>query len=600
MAYLITKTDGNTLTTVADGQIDDLSTGLTLVGKNYSGFGEALNENFIKLLENFAGSTIPSRAIRGQIWFDTTERKLKVYNGTVFQPVSSATISNTQPSNLSAGDLWFNDIDKQLYFYDGINPLLLGPSYSTSQGISGFRIQTIIDNLNQSRTITALYTNGNLLGIFSKDAFTPKIPIEGFVGSIIPGFNQANIDGFKFVVTSTNSEKLGGIPADTYIKADRNGEINGALSVIDGLFLGEGSVHQILYDNGNLLITNAASNKVLTLSTARGRSQEDSIRIEPETRSVKIYDGYLDSTLIAGGNLEVVGNLTVQGSLVTIRSETLVITDKNIELGATTVPTDFTADAGGIILKGTTNKLFTWSQSADAWTSSENLKLASDKKFYIGDTALIEIIEGTSPPEYRLTTAVTQANGIEIFGTQAEFQIRNVFITDNKISTVNDTLPDGVNPSNIDLEIETQGSGNVVLLGSPKIQGVGEPVGIQDAATKNYVDTQLKSKSLVFTFDISDGISNSGIAGWIEQIAPAEDYLNNTVARVLCTSLSNATATATITPTLSKDTFLTSSGSADAVIGVTIPPLPIPAAAIIVTRVVKLFQIVGGSWTFIS
>jgi hypothetical protein len=64
--------------------------------------------------------------------------------------------------------------------------------------------------------------------------------------------------------------------------------------------------------------------------------------------------------------------------------------------------------------------------------------------------------------------------------------------------------------------------------------------------------------------------------------------------------LSNATATATITPTLSKDTFLTSSGSADAVIGVTIPPLPIPAAAIIVTRVVKLFQIVGGSWTFIS
>jgi hypothetical protein len=312
MSYLITKTDGNTLTTVADGQIDDLSTGLTLIGKNYSGFGEALNENFVKLLENFAGPSIPSRAIRGQIWFDTTERKLKVYNGTVFQPVSSATISNTQPSNLSPGDLWFNDIDKQLYFYDGINPLLLGPSYSTSQGISGFRIQTIVDNLNQSRTITALYTNGNLLGIFSKDAFTPKIPIEGFVGSIVPGFNQANIDGFKFVVTSTNSEQLGGIPADTYIKADRNGEIDGALSVIGGLFLGEGSVHQILYDNGNLLITNAASNKVLTLSTARGRSQEDSIRIEPETRSVKIYDGYIDSTLVAGGNLEVVGNLTVK------------------------------------------------------------------------------------------------------------------------------------------------------------------------------------------------------------------------------------------------------------------------------------------------
>ena len=76
MAYLINKSDGTILTTVSDGQIDDLSTDLTFIGKNYSGFGEALNENFVKLLENFAGVTRPSRPVRGQIWFDVTELKL--------------------------------------------------------------------------------------------------------------------------------------------------------------------------------------------------------------------------------------------------------------------------------------------------------------------------------------------------------------------------------------------------------------------------------------------------------------------------------------------------------------------------------------------
>ena len=116
MAYIVNKTDGSVVATVADGQVDNLSTDLTLIGKNYSGFGEYLNENFIKLLENFANSSEPANPIKGQIWFDTNESKLKVYSGTQFTPVSSATISSTQPANLGVGDLWFNDVDRQLYF----------------------------------------------------------------------------------------------------------------------------------------------------------------------------------------------------------------------------------------------------------------------------------------------------------------------------------------------------------------------------------------------------------------------------------------------------------------------------------------------------
>ena len=94
MAYQINKTDGTIVSTVADGQIDNISTDITLIGKNYSGFGEVLNENFIKILENFANVTAPTAPIKGQIWFDSTESKLKVYSGTAFVPVSSATIAN--------------------------------------------------------------------------------------------------------------------------------------------------------------------------------------------------------------------------------------------------------------------------------------------------------------------------------------------------------------------------------------------------------------------------------------------------------------------------------------------------------------------------
>ena len=177
MAYQINKTDGTIVATVADGQVDDLSTDITLIGKNFSGFGEAFNENLIKLLEHFSGNTAPTRPIKGQIWFDTSQSKLKVYNGISFVPVSSATVSSSQPSTLAAGDLWYDDVGKQLYFFDGLSVVLLAPAYSSVQGLSGLRVDTILDTLNQTRVVSNLYNNGVLLGSFSKDSFTPKVEI---------------------------------------------------------------------------------------------------------------------------------------------------------------------------------------------------------------------------------------------------------------------------------------------------------------------------------------------------------------------------------------------------------------------------------------
>ena len=354
MAYTINKTDGTILATVADGQIDTLSSDLTLIGKNYSGFGESINENFVKLLENFASTSEPTHPIRGQIWFDVNELKLKVYSGNGFVPVSSATIAGTQPFNLGVGDLWFNNTDKQLYFYDGTNTILLGPAYSVSQGLSGLKVANILDSLNQNRVITYLYTNGILIGIFSKDTFTPKLPIEGFSGSIQPGFNAGTLEGIKFNVTATNSEKLGNQPASSYVRNDTSNIVDGQIIISSnlGLIIGDANQGQFQVQDGNLIIANIASNKDMVLNVRRDVIAEEAVRIESASRIINLYDGFPTSKVNIGGNVEIDGNLTVNGDVLTVNAATLVVEDKNIVLAKQTevTPSDAVAAGGGVIL----------------------------------------------------------------------------------------------------------------------------------------------------------------------------------------------------------------------------------------------------------
>ena len=503
MAYQINKTDGTIVATVADGQIDQLSTDLTLIGKNYSGFGEALNENLIKLLENFASTTRPTHPIRGQIWFDVSELKLKVYSGTGFQPVSSATISNTQPSNLGVGDLWFNDVDRQLYFFDGTNTILLAPSYSASQGVSGLKVASILDTLNQTRVVTYLYNNGILLGIFAKDTFTPKNAIEGFTGSITPGFNAGNLSGIKFNVTCTNAEQLGGTTATTYVRKDTSNAIAGQLRITTdlGLVIGSAGQGNFTVNGGNVFLSNASTDKNMIFNVRKGINQEDAITIYSDTRQVKIYDGYTDSLVTLGGGLVITGDLTVQGTTTTVNTATLSVEDKNIELAKNAVDNS-DADGGGITLNAGTDpdKTLTWTTASSAWNSSEHMNLASGKSYRING---IEVLTANS-----LGVGITSIPGVTSFGKQTVINVGPGLVSDpaylrlqnNKISTL---------LTNQNLELEPQGTGNVALIGSPKITGMADPTAPQDAATKEYVDNTIELRSIVLSMDLSDGKPNS-------------------------------------------------------------------------------------------
>lgn len=592
MAYQINKTDGTIVATVADGQIDTLSTAITLIGKNYSGFGEALNENLIKLLENFSNTSQPANPISGQIWYDTAENKLKVYNGSSFIPVSSATISNTQPSTLAIGDLWWDDVGGQLYFYDGTNPILLGPAYSSTQGLSGLTVESVLDTLNQTRVITYFYNNGILLGIFAKDSFTPKTAIIGFSGNIQPGFNAGTLDGIKFNVTCTNSEQLGGADATTYIRRDTSNAINGQLLLTTDLGLVVGSAGQanLYVTSGDVYLSNAATDKQLVLNVRKGINQENAFVIDSANRAVDIYEGFIDSVTTVGGNLVVAGNLTVEGTQTVFNTETLTVEDTNIVIANVASPTNTTADGAGITIKGSTDKTIIYSE-ADNWLDiSETVNLASGKALYIGDTL---VINGNS-----LGSAITSIPGVTSFGKQNVVNVgpgtaldpSYLRLEDNRISTLS---------SNLDIELEPDGSGNVALIGSPRITGIADPVSEQDAATKEYVDNRTENRALVLSIDLSDGKSNAYIiANILNNLAPTTDFRTGTVARVLCNLISNSSTSLDINalpPNLSTSNFLTDLGgaSAPAVTNISFPTASIAGSSVSTTRIIKRFSING-------
>jgi hypothetical protein len=612
MAYQINKTDGTIISTVADGQVDTLSTDLTLIGKNYSGFGESLNENFIKLLENFSSTQAPTYPLRGQVWFDTAENKLKVYNGSDFIPVSSATISSTQPETLSIGDLWWDDVAAQLYFFDGTDPVLLAPAYSQTQGISGLKVASILDNLNQTRVITYLYNNGILLGIFAKDSFTPKIEIIGFTGNIQPGFNAGNLAGIKFNVTCTNSEQLGGALATTYVRTDTSNIINGQVRISTdlGMVIGSAGQMNLYVTAGDIFMSNAATDKNLILNVRKGIDQEDAVVIEAATRQIKLYDGFTDSITTVGGNLIVTGDLTVEGTTTTINTANLTIEDKNIIVANVPSPTNSTADGAGLTIKGTTDKTILYSD-ADNWLEiSEDINLAQEKSFLIGGSPVIQpILPFTG--EYKLGTAITSIPGVVTFGAQKVLDIGpsgpapgapvanvEMRLEDNRISTVKD---------NLNLELAPDGTGNVALIGSPKITGMADPTSAQDAATKEYVDNTIETRSIGFSMDLTDGKPNSYIITNVLNILhPPEEYRTGTIARILCTLVSASSTSLDINalpPSLSTSAFITdhlTGASANAVTNISFPPATIASAAISTSRIIKVFTLSAGAWVWTS
>ena len=210
MAYNITLTDGTAFATIADGTINTDSS-VTLVGKNYAGYGQFLDENFIQMLENFANDTAPPNELTGQLWWDSLNSLLKVYNGTIWKTISAATSSGTAPTSNVTGDLWYDTTNAQLKVWTGTAFIVVGPAFTSAEGQAGAVPETILDIGATPHFVTSLYVANSRVAIVSLDSvFTPQAPISTNFPRIYPGISANVTNGGSF---SGNLISLGNITA---------------------------------------------------------------------------------------------------------------------------------------------------------------------------------------------------------------------------------------------------------------------------------------------------------------------------------------------------------------------------------------------------
>ena len=231
MSYTITRTNGAQVAVVADGTID-ATLDLKLIGKNYAGYGGVQNENFVFLLENFASNNPPPRAISGQIWFDSSASKLKFYDGVKFRTTGGAEISSTAPTGLTVGDFWFDTTNKQLYAWDGANFTLIGPQgVAGSQTVTQMRSVSLLDTSGNPHAVIQAINDDVTIFTISTEDFTLNAvnPIDGFAnihqGVTLCYTNDDGVNnlgqtqtGHRFWGTATDSERLGGLSASSFIQ----------------------------------------------------------------------------------------------------------------------------------------------------------------------------------------------------------------------------------------------------------------------------------------------------------------------------------------------------------------------------------------------
>lgn len=280
MAYQIDRYNNTVLTVVQDGTIDQ-TTDLKLVGRNYSGYGEIQNENFIYLLENFAGANQPPRALSGQLWFDSASSKMKFYDGTKWRTTGGSEVTTTEPTGLTEGDFWWDSANKQLYVYDGTDFILIGPQ-NAGAGVTQMVSLEVLDTSSITRSIIAATINDEIMFVISSVEFTLNAltPLTGF-DRIKKGITLINTRLATNGVTSTdhwfwgtasNSARLGGILASGYITA-ANPTFTTTVAFPDaGTTIGNDLDLKIYIENGNqgVIENQSGTNSIIKFKATNG------------------------------------------------------------------------------------------------------------------------------------------------------------------------------------------------------------------------------------------------------------------------------------------------------------------------------------------
>jgi len=331
MAYKINNTFGTLLVTLPDGTIDTATTDLTLFGKGYAGFGEKLNENFVKILENFNNTSAPVNKIQGQLWYDQTNKQINVYTGAKWKPVGSTTNSATSPANAVQGDLWFDTNNNQLYVYTGTTWTLIGPTTIAGSGVTQVVTDTVQDNTGVFRSILKLVTQDTVVGVVSNLAFTPSSGDENGAALIAAGFSSvaqgiqlsSTVSNAKFRGTATDSDALGGVAVSNFLRSDQNDSTTGHLEIQNdnGLRIGASNDIEMTMTGDNFSIANVTEDGDISFKVNDGGVTKTVMTMTGSTGNIDV-----------SGDFRITGNLTIDGDTVTSNTSTLTVEDNIIEL----------------------------------------------------------------------------------------------------------------------------------------------------------------------------------------------------------------------------------------------------------------------------
>jgi hypothetical protein len=358
MPYTINRYNGAQLAVIADGTVDT-STDITLIGKNYAGYGDAQNENFLYLLENFCNNTAPPHPISGQVWFDSSASKLKFYDGSKFRACGGSEIGAVAPTGLTTGDFWWDTVNNQLYSWSGSAYVLVGPQGVPGSATTEMISASVRDTLGTAHTVIEAVVNGTTVYIISPDAeFTldPVInPITGFTniqqGITLINTNNSSEPGqtqtsHRFWGTATNSDRLGGYTYNQFVLA-ANPAFTALANFSDAGFTIGNTPRLRVYNSGSTTptIQNQINDTIVFQTTV------NSATITPmQLVGTDILPG-VDNTTNLGSNLlrfSTVNAVTFNG----------IATQANsVTLGAGSATASTTATAGTIVARTTTNQV---------------------------------------------------------------------------------------------------------------------------------------------------------------------------------------------------------------------------------------------------
>jgi hypothetical protein len=583
---------------LVDGRIDTDTTDLVLVGRNYTGYGEYFNENFIKLLENFSNSSPPANPIRGQLWYDTSENRLKIFDGSIFRSTDATIVSATQPTML-AGDIWVDTNNKQIYFSDGSNLILAGPIYTDSQGESGFSITTITDNTGQPRVVARFLIGNTTVAIVSSESFTAATSITNFGTSILAGWNMSSEHtDFKFngPASSTTQliDSLGNLyTPNSFLKIASNNTTTGWLHVKNdtGLVVGDDSDFTVKVESNTVVQRSQISGSDFKIQVRQGSSNVDAIKIDNLNSRIGIWQSTPQYSLDLTGSMRITGDLIVGGSASYFDVTNIRVEDKTIELGITSGGTTFSEielDGAGIVVKsGVSDKSLTWDNANNNWNATSHFNIPTGYQYKINNSL---VLSATA-----LGSSVTSAPGLTSIGVLTNLNVDYINLNGATITTTGYPL-------------YIVSDGTVVfsdpLLADVKITGVATP-DVSDPgssiANKTYVDEKFQDQNVYLTFDIT-GVNNTQLASFIEDLVPGITKNVGVYAYVHCTAYSgtisyngadgiNKTFVAVDKNGVENQSVLQDVGFSDTV----------ESVSLTVARSLKVFQVDGAyQWTYVS